>query len=57
MGINEIVETLLFGFLQLLGICLVAVFVLFIVATTLAVFICKKVFNKKKKEQEKSNES
>lgn len=57
MGINEIFETMLLGFLQLIGICLVAAFVLFIVATTVAVFICKKVFNKKKKEQEKSNES
>lgn len=57
MGINEIFETMLLGFLQLIGICLVAAFVLFIVATTVAVFICKKVFNKKKKEQEKSDES
>jgi membrane protein implicated in regulation of membrane protease activity len=52
MGINEIVETLLFGFLHLLGICLVVAFILFIVATAIVVFICKKFFNKKK-EQEK----
>lgn len=51
MGINEIFETMLLGFLQLIGICLVAAFVLFIVATTVVVFICKKVFNKKKKEK------
>lgn len=57
MGINEIFETMIFGFLQLIGICLAVAFVLFIVATAILVFICKKVFNKKKKEQEKSNES
>jgi len=57
MGINEIFETMIFGFLQLIGICLAVAFVLFIVATAIVVFICKKFFNKKKKEQEKSNES
>ena len=51
MGINEIFETFLFGFLQIIGICLVTAFVLFIVATTVVVFICKKVFNKKEKEK------
>ena len=56
MGINEIFETMLLGFLQLIGICLAAAFVLFIVATVVVVFICKKVFNKKKKELEKSTE-
>lgn len=57
MGINEIFETIIFSFLQLIGICLVTAFILFIVATAMVVFICKKVFNKKKKEQEKINES